>query len=140
MTKQWKNGMPPVGEKCEVEKTENNWIEGKTVGHDPDFDCAVVYVRELGYRGYCAESIRPLQTEEEKEREELIDKIESTSFSGFVPGSVSAEAIAGFVLQDRKERDVVPISLEEFMHDDTPSTWKGMFLWLEENYHIKVKG
>jgi hypothetical protein len=65
-------GLPPVGCKCEVRHCGlQTWVKARVVGHD--YDIAVCHVPDAhGYLGYGGDYIRPIRSQAEREREEII--------------------------------------------------------------------
>ena len=64
-------GRPPVGAECETEDFRHGWILAIVMAHD-NIDDVAVCKTFYGYDGYS--NFRPIRTQAQREREELIEK------------------------------------------------------------------
>lgn len=61
-------GLPPVGVRCEMQKTEGGWVEVEIIAHKEGFGFGWTDDRKVYFSGDWLE-FRPIRTEAEKQRE-----------------------------------------------------------------------
>ena len=67
---EWIDQWPPVGTECEVDDVDHGWISATVIGHD-DTEGVAVCKTLYGYDGYG--KFRPLRTQAQRERDEVVD-------------------------------------------------------------------
>jgi len=81
---EWVDGLPEVGRECEVHMHGDQWSKARVVGHDEEGGIPAAVCRVLdSYYAFSRKCIRPLRTEAEKQREELIKVISASVEDGF---------------------------------------------------------
>jgi hypothetical protein len=78
---EWVDGLPPVGEECEI-TTEYGWLPCTIVAHGEDYAVAHIHPNENNLKvDWSRHGFRPIQTPEQRQREELLSIIEDLGYS-----------------------------------------------------------